>query len=333
MKAARGSIPGALDKPDPRVRLYLLSGADESGSRALAGRLLKALCAQKVPLTGAQLKSDPALLADEAGAISMFGDKRLLWIEPAGEEITAAVQALLDAPAIEAPAVAIAGTLKKGSALAKLAERHSAALSHVSYVPEGRDAVRVIVEAGREAGLRLSPSVAERIAGCAAGDQLVARQELLKFAIYLEATPDSPRDLTDEVIDLLGADSSETDVNAHGDLALSGEVARLADELQLIESSGIEPISVVRALQRRLLMLAPLRTKLDAGQPATAVLGSVWRRDQAVIGRILPRWSSPRLAEVFQRVQELERQLLLSPASNSALLGEALTQIARAARR
>lgn len=333
MKATRGSIPGALDKPDPRVRFYLLSGADESGSRALAARLLKGLGAQKVPLTGAQLKADPALLADEASAISMFGDKRLLWIEPVGEEIIAAVQALLEAPAVEAPAVAISGTLKKGSALAKLVEAHPATLAHVSYVPEGRDAVRVIVEAGRDVGLRLDPAVAERVANAAAGDQMVARQELLKYAIYLDATPQASRDLTEDVIDLLGADSSETDVNSSGDLALSGEIARLADELQLMESSGIEPIPVVRALQRRLLMLAPLRAKLDAGQPASAVLASVWRRDQAAVGRILPRWSSGRIAEVFQRVQEVERQLLLSPASNSALLGEALTQIARAARR
>lgn len=333
MKASRGSIPGALDKPDPRVRFYLLSGSDESGSRALAGRLLKGLAAQKVPLTGAQLKADPALLADEASAISMFGDKRLLWIEPAGEEIIGAVQALLEAPAFEAPAVAIAGTLKKGSVLARLAEAHPAALTHISYVPEGRDAVRVIVEAGREEGLRLDPAVAERVAQAAAGDQLVARQELKKYAIYLNAAPHAPRDLTEDVIDLLGADSSETDANAPGNMALSGEIARLADELQLLESRGVEPIPIVRALQRRLLMLAPLRTRLDAGQPAPAVLASVWRRDQAVMGRILPRWTSPRIAEVFQRVQELERQLLLSPASNSALLGEALTQIARAARR
>ena len=333
MKAARGSIPGVLDKPDPRIRFYLLSGADESGSRALAARLLKALGAEKVPLSGAQMKADPALLADEAAAISMFGDKRLLWIEPAGEEIVSAVEALLEAPAVEAPAIAIAGTLKKGSALAKLAEAHPFALAHVSYVPEGRDAARFILEIGRELGLRIGPAIADRIVAEAAGDQQIARRELEKFALYLSADPDAPRELEDDVLDLLGADSSESDTNSAGDLALSGDLARLADALQLLESSGVEPIPVVRALQRRLLMLAPLRAKIEGGQSVGAVTASVWRRDQAAVGRILPRWTAPRLAEVFQRVQELEQQLLLSPVGGHAALGEALTQIARAARR
>ena len=47
------------------------------------------------------------------------------------------------------------------------------------------------------------------------------------------------------------------------------------------------------------------------------------KRDQAAVGRILPRWTAPRLAEVFQRVQELEQQLLLSPVGGHAALGEA----------
>ena len=38
------------------------------------------------------MKSDPAALADEAGAMSLFGGTRAIWIEPAGEEIAAGVE-------------------------------------------------------------------------------------------------------------------------------------------------------------------------------------------------------------------------------------------------
>jgi DNA polymerase III delta subunit len=78
-------------------------------------------------------------------------------------------------------------------------------------------------------------------------------------------------------------------------------------------------------------MLAPLRARVDQGQRADMVLKTVWKRDAPVVGRILPRWSGPRLSEAFQRVQKLERDLLLRPVPPGASLGETLLQLARVA--
>lgn len=333
MKSAKGQIGQAVDRPDPAVRFYLFHGPDEAGSRALANRLREALGAEKAALSATSLKGDPAALADEAGAISLFGGRRLLWIEPAGNELVLAVEGLLSAPAVESPVVAIAGTMTKASALLKLAEAHAAALAHVSYVPEGRDADRMVAEIGRREGLRLRPSVAARIAAAAGNDQAVAAQELAKFALFLGASSDSPKDLEDEVVDLLGADASESQIGQVGDLALSGEVQRLAAELERLASSGIEPIPAVRALQRRLLQLTGLRSRVDAGQSPDAVMASLFWRDKALFQKLLARWSSERLAIAVDRVARLERDLLLSRAPDAATLGEELLQIARAAAR
>ena len=122
MKITRAGLARSLDQPDPEVRFYLFHGADEAGSRALAERLLNGLVAEKFALAGASIKADPAGLAAEAGAISMFGGRRAIWIEPAGDEIAEGAQALLEAPAFENPVIAVAGTLRKTSALLKLAE-------------------------------------------------------------------------------------------------------------------------------------------------------------------------------------------------------------------
>ena len=333
MKASRGQFPAAADRPDPRFRVYLFHGADEAGSRALGMRLLKALQAEKQVFTGASLKSDSAALAAEAGAISMFGGRNLLWVEPAGEEVLPAVELVLAAPAADHPVVLIAGSLKKTSALLRALEAHPLALVHVSYVPEGRDAVQLVVELGRGQGLRIPPPVAAEVAARAGNDQAVIGQELAKYALYLDATPDTPRELDEQLLDLLGADASETDANAVGDLALSGDVAQLAAELERLEASGVDAIPTVRALQRRLIMLAGLRARIDAGQRAEQVLAAVWRRDKEVAARALPRWTGERLAEAMDRVARLERSLLLTTAPERAALGEELVAIARAARR
>lgn len=333
MKSARGQFPAAAERPDPKVRLYLFHGPDEANSRALGKRLQLVFEAEKQSFTGASLKSDPGALVSEAGAISMFGGRNLLWVEPAGEEVLPSVELVLAAPATDHPVVVIAGSLKKTSALLKVVETHPLALAHASYVPEGRNAVQLVADLGRAQGLRIGPPVAAEVAARAGNDQAVIAQELAKFALYLNASPDQPEELDDELLELLGADASEANLAEAGDLALMGEVNLLAGELERLGSIGLEPIPAVRMLQRRLIMLAGLRARIDAGEHPEQVLARTWKSDKRVAERALSRWSGPRLAHALDRVAQLERTLLLTPAPDRAALGEELLQIARAARR
>lgn len=332
MKLTRDRAAAALDRPDPSLRFFLFSGADNAASRLFAQRLLTALGAEKVPVAGAQLKSDPAWLSDEAASLPMFGGARLLWIEPAGEEIVPATEAMLTLARVEAPAVAITnGPLKATSGLLKLAEGSKHALHVASDLQSPREQAGTVVELARQEGLRLRVDLAERVTEEAAGDLILARLELQKFALYLGASPGKPADLDEDVIDALGIDQAEAEYGRAGDLALAGDLAALATELALLDGAAMDAIPVVRALQRRLLMLAPLRARVEQGQPLGSVTMSVWKRDKAIVSRILPRWSGQRLSEAFQRVQKLERDLLLRPVPHAAALGETLMQLARVA--
>jgi len=338
MKAVKASLTRSLQQPDPAVRFYLFYGPDESGSRALALQLLRGLGdAEKFIVLGQSVKSDPAALADEAGAMALFGGKRAIWIEPAGDEIAEGVAALLDAPASESAVVALAGPLRKTSTLLKLAEGHQAALSHCSYVPEGRDMERVVAELAREAGLRVMPDLAQRLASAANNNQAIAARELEKFALFLSASPANPRDLDHETVDLLGADSAESDLMRLGDLALAGRMDELLEELSRLPHGGGEAVPILRALQRRLLMLAPLRARIERGERIDGVMTSMGKalfwKDKPLIQRLLSSWSAERLAEAASRVVTLERQIMLTPASDEAALGETLVTIARAAGR
>lgn len=338
MKAVKAGLAKALDRPNPDIRFYLFHGPDDAGSRSLATQLLKGLGnADKFLVAAQAVKADPATLADEAGAISLFGGKRAIWVEPAGDEIAAGVEALLEAPAGESPVIAVAGSLRKTSTLLKLAEGHPAALSHISYVPEGRDLERIVVDLGRNLGLHVRPELARRIAAASAGNQEVAAQELAKFALYLGAEPGNPRDLDAETVDLLGADSAEADLMRLGDLALAGRMDALLDELARLPHGGSEAVPVLRALQRRLLMLAPLRARIEQGERVDAVMTSMGKalfwKDKPSVERQLAGWPAGRLAEAASRVSALERQIMLRPLDDEAALGEALVGLARAAAR
>ena len=337
MKSIKGSIGRAVDEPDPKVRFYLFHGTDESQSSALGERLVAALKASKHAIAGGALRGDPALLADEAGAIDMFGGAKVLWIQPAGEEIVGAVEALLDAPASESPVVAIAGRLGKTSGLLKLAESHELALAHVSYELDARDAERLVAELARTEGLRTGPGTAARIAEACANDRRMIAQELTKLALYLDASPNAPKDLGSEALDAVGAETGG-DFLGIADLALAGDVRSLGEALSRMEAGGRDAIPIVRSLQRRLLMLAPIRARIDAGERSQAVMTSLGKslfwKDKPKVERMLGLWDSAGLARVSERAGELERRLMRGDSPPAAeALGEELVAIARQARR
>ena len=160
---------------------------------------------------------------------------------------------------------------------------------------------------------------------------------MVKYALYAGANAAAPRELTHDMVDELGADSSEGSALRIGDMALAGELGALADELSRMPSTGNEAIPIVRALQRRVLQLAPMCARVEQGERLDAVMTSAGKalfwKDKSMIQAMLSRWSAERLAQVGERVAALEEQLIFSGAPQIAALGEELTAIARAARR
>ena len=337
MKAAKGSIFRTVDQPPPDLRFYLFYGPDEGQSRSLGERLLKGLGASRFVLSASAIRSDPAALADEAGAMSLFGGTRAIWIEPAGDDTAAGVEALLGSTASESPVIAIGGALRKTSALLKLADAHPLALSHASYVPEGPQAERMVIDVGRSLGLRMIPAVASRIGEACGNDQAIVSRELEKISIYLDSAPERPKELDHGALDAIGAALPEGDFLRLADLALAGNLAELSEELSRLEPGGTEAIPVIRALQRRILQLAPMRARMDQGESASAVMASMGKslfwKDKQVLEPMLRAWDAPALETVAERAGRLERQMMLSGLPPTESLGEELFAIARAARR
>nr|WP_047167275.1 DNA polymerase III subunit delta [Sphingomonas sp. Y57] len=335
MKADAGQIQRALDRPDPGIRLILLYGPDESGSRALATRLDKAMGAEaeRIDISGAQLKEDPARLADEAASISLFGGARHIRVDPAGDEIIDAAQALLEAPSAGNPVVVIAGNLRKDAKLVKLALASPTALAFASYLPEGRAADQVAVEIARELGLRIDSRAAQAVVAATNADRALIARELEKLALFVDASPDDPKPADTAAFETIGAVNDESDLSAIVDAVMGGRPEQAAAELALIGAP--EAIGAVRAVLRRLAQIAPLRAEVAAGQSVNAVMASagkaIFWKDQKVVAGLLQRWSPDRIATAMTRLAALERAYKRSGAPGMILIGEELLTIARVA--
>ena len=333
----RPQMERALDTPDPAVRMFLLYGPDEAGSRDLAGRLGKAMAgAERIDLSGPGLKADPARLSDEAMAMSLFGDRRYIRVEPAGDDAMPAIEALMEAPAAGNPVVVVAGALRKDSRLVKLATARLDVMACISYPPEGAEADRIAMAMAQAHGVRMTPDIAQRLAAASGGDRALLAREIEKFALYLDAAPDRPAELDAAAFEALSADTEAGDVGALVNATFDGDLAALDAALTRMDAAA-DAILILRALVRRVLLLSSLRAEVANGnslERAMAGAGkAVFFKERGIVERQVRRWDPRALARAAERLAAAERDAKSARSAGAAGLGELLVAIGRQARR
>lgn len=331
MKASEAQVRAALEKPG-RTRLFLFHGLDEAGALAHAERLAKALGhgAERIDLDAATLKSDPARLADEAAALSLFGGARWIRATGVGEESVAAVEALLSAERAGNPVVLIAPGVRTTGTLLKLALAAPDVLALACYAPTGPQAEQIAAGLLREAGLQPTGQVARRIAAGAAGDRAVMAQEIEKLALFVDAAPDRPRPADDVALDAIGADLGEAEAGRAIAAIVGGQPAELALELARLQEAGVSPIAWLRQLARRLVSLAEMRADVDAGQGVDTVMKKhrVFFKEEASTRAALGRWPSARLAAALEAVRRAERATMAPGNAGDVLAAHAVLELA-----
>jgi DNA polymerase-3 subunit delta len=338
VKANKAQIERALRNPAAH-RFFLLYGPDDSGSRSLAKLVAGAVGseAERIELTGAELKSDPARLSDEAASISLFGGARYIFVDPAGDESTTAAEGLLQLPVAGNPVVLIAGALKPSSKLLKLALASDSAMAFASYAPEGLAAEKLALEMARERGLTARPDLARRLADSCGGNRAILAQELDKLALYLDAGPEHPQPLEHEALDAVGASTGEGDLSRLVAGVGLGNAQLLHSELLRLSSEGIEGIVLIRAVLRRMILLARLRAEVERGNSVDAVMASqgkaLFWKDKDSVAPQLQRWRSSYLTKSIDRLVEAERQAKASGGLGSVAVDEELFAICRQAAR
>ncbi|MEH3122742.1 MAG: DNA polymerase III subunit delta [Sphingomonas phyllosphaerae] len=336
MKATEARLTAALDRPPADIRVYLLHGPDEAVAQAFVARLARGMGegAERVDLDGATLRGDPARLADEAAALSLFGGARYVRVTGAGEEVLEAVTALLVAERAGNPAIVLAPSVKATGKLVKAAIDSDRALAFACYPPGARDAAAIVADLARGAGLRLSGSAVQRIIRGSDGDRAVMMREVEKLALYLDAAPDRPVDADDAALEAIGAEIAEGEIGEVVLAITAGQVDVLVDGLRRMSGPDASPIPILRALGRRLVMLAEMRSAVDAGEGADQVLKRhrVFWREEAATNAALRRWTLPMLAAAQQAARRAERDVIAAGPAGRVIADTFLLRLARSAR-
>lgn len=341
---ARGLPPGAL-----AARIFFFCGPDEAGASAAAARVAAALpdAGDRVELTGADLKRDPALLGDEARSSSLFGGDRHIWVRASGDEAHDALQFLIetaDAGAGEAaPVLVVATSATDKSRTAKLLEKRKDALVAMFHPPDLGSVAGAVRGMADAAGLKLGGDLAERIARGAGLDVRLAQSEITKLALYCDADPQSPKSATPEDHAAIGASTEEDGFAPLVNAVLGGELGRISSEVKRMRELGLNPVGVALALERRAAQLAQIAAKIGTSGKIPALgpgekmqLGIFFREERAIIHQF-ERWMQPatrgsretRLDRLIPRLTELHRTLLANSQAAELLLAQELTEMCR----
>lgn len=295
--------------------------------------------AERVDLGGAELKRDPVRLADEARSVSLFGDRRVIHVRATGDDAYDAVETLLQSPVDGWPVLIVASSATDKSRIAKLLENRADALVGMFHPPDLKSVASAIRTSADAMGVRLNDELSERIARSTALDTRMARSELDKIALYLDASPQAPRTASARDLDEICAVSEDDGMMPLVNAVLGGDTRRIPTELSRMREQGINPVGLVLALERRAGQLVQLAGRLgdrgdvNAFMQAESDARRVFFRDRADLTQQLKRWRGPRLVRLCERLVLLHRTLIADNRNGELALAQGLAEIARAAAR
>ena len=339
MKVRDDKIRSAIRQPPPEIICYLLYGPDESASAEMAAALGKAFGedAERTDLPGAELKNDPGRLADEASSMSLFGEKRYIRVTTQGDECLAAVEGLLAASTVINPVVIVATGMTDRGKIAKAAASAKNAWACVNHPLDESKMASLVGEFGRTKGVNIPQPLAVQIARYTGMDRRLAEQEVEKLALYLDASPNSPKDVEPDIALALRAETEDEAMGPLVSCVLGGELGKLAGELARIGEAGISEVGLVLALERRAVQLAGLARDMGPGGNVRQFVdqksqrGPIFWKEKDDYVRQLSCWRGPALARLNERLIKLHGDMMRSSQSSSQLLQMELTEIARAA--
>ncbi len=351
MKITGARIRQFLGQANPGLLCVLVYGPDRGLARERADILARHVVDDPADpfrvahLTAAQIRDDPARLADEAAALSLTGGRRVVRITEAADGLTAVFKDFLKTAASRsdgpggpggpgndgALVVVEAGELGPRSSLRRLFEGAEGAAALACYADDARGLNAVIAETLARHGLTATREALGFLAENLGGDRLMTRGELEKLALYMGGPG------TVELADAMASvgDSARVSLDAVVYAACGGDRRALDAALARAFSDGVQPVSLLRAAARHLQRLHLAAAFAERGKsPAQAmaalrppVIFLFKDRFQAQ----MRRWPQARLAAAMELICEAELSCKTTGLPAEALCGRALMRLAQAA--
>ena len=326
--------------PGPELRAVLIYGPDAGLVRERAEALVAAVVEDPTDpfrlaeLSAGRLAEQPALLADEAAAISFTGGRRAVRLRDAADSLAPIFESFLAEGQGDALVVAEAGDLPARSPLRKLFEGAKNAAALPCYRDDARDIGQVVNAMLQDAGLSASREALSYLAANLGGDRQLTRREIEKLVLY-KGRAGERVELAD--VEACVGDSAALSLD---DIALAvgdGDLKAMDRAFQRALREGNTPVRILGAVAQhlqRLQLAAALAQNSDLDQVMRSKLRPpVFWKQADRFRRQVGRWTGDararqRLAESLARLLETDAACRQTGAPDETLASRAVMEVA-----
>jgi len=275
-------------------------------------------------LTADTLKKDPARLADEAAAISMFGGRRVVRVRDAVDGLAELFESFVADHKGDALVVVEAGDLTKASALRKIFEGSKAAAAVECYDDRPEDSGRLIKDALAEVGWKIEPEALAYLSEALSLDRRLLRAEIEKLTLYL-GLGEGNATLTRAQAQSLIGDSGTVEADEIADAVAAGDLKLMDQLITKATDAGISWTGVVGAALRLFQRMTSF-SESGGGGFSSSPYG------QRMAAQ-LRAWDRPRLIAAMKMLAQAEADTRTTGLPDAPVAQHALFAVAELARK
>lgn len=334
MKIAPREAGMFLKQPDKQARAALIYGPDAGLVRERSQMIASYILGKnpdplnRVELTGAQIKADPAILADELNSFSLMGGQRVVILRDPTEKIEPVIKEAFEDSKTSTYLVVEAGDLGSSSSLRKLFEKETYLASVACYLGDENAIEDMIHGVFAKAGVRANHDAMMYLVSNLGNDRAVTQSELEKIVLYMG----DEKEATLPIVSQLTGNNAAEDIE---DLCHSLATGTAADSDKLyvhLLHEDAQPVAIVRSLikyfQRLDLAFGYMQSGSNREDAIKMLRPPVFFKSMDIIRKALTTWDAARVSYCLNLLLRTEREIKSGTVSPALVTSNTLVAIA-----
>ncbi len=237
-----------FDRMQNNYQPILLYGPNEGLIRENINKIkgiFKTDSLEVISFTGKYINEQPEIFNDEIQTISMFHDKKLIFIEhPVDNNVALFESIFLNLPD-KILIVVIASNLTKSSKIRKLFENSSQYLSCANYDDDLKVNSQQINDLEKDIQKVFGKDIKNYLNHNLSNDRMISKNEIDKIILLYYGSNKEPR--LDEIKSIFN-DNADLELNKITQIVFSGNPKKVSVYLNKVFDAGIGPVTIIRTL-------------------------------------------------------------------------------------
>lgn len=280
-----------------------------------------------------QLKENPSLLLDEANTVSLWSNRKLIWLKDADNNQTNIIESYLENIKTNTFLLITADNLLKNSALRILCENHADVLAVACYEDNESDTRFFINDIIKSKNYSCSTEVLDILTSRLNKNRLTTKNELEKLITYMGDTQEIKISDVEKII----PDLKNTTFDSLCFYVANGNQTMADKSTKILLEDHEEPVTILRTLMQhfnKLLLGCDLFSKQTE---VDTIYKKILRANQYMYKEILLSqirlWNKELLLRTLLLLNETEEQLKSTGTPPEVVLHRTITVISDLARK